>query len=202
MTSSVGVPFSRPVKGCAHVFSLFLAFVLPVGLCAQRSDAELPFVARTMGLTLDLPSLDGLRYDTLATGEGYGRQHLRWTGDRGRFELRYSFEPDSLGQAMPHVLAGLRLAQLMHHEEDGLEDYVGRWRGGREDLDRLGADWVYFFDFRPTGQVGEWQRAYLAAYYREGVGSVYALLLYNDPAYLHSDWVYVLPFAKAPEEER
>lgn len=160
----------------------------------QRSLAELPALASEMQLDLVLRSLDDLEFDSTG-GLGHQPYHLAWRHRRGHFELRYELLPENRTTTLaPHVLAG---ARATHNAANAAEDFIGRFRGGTEDLQRLGATWAYFWDYTPQPSIGAWRRCYQASYYRPGRGLVTAWLLYNDPKYLHSDWVYVLPFREA-----
>lgn len=178
--------------------SIALALALAAGAAlAQRSNAELPRVARA--LTLALPSLDGIRFDTAGTeGDAYEAYDLSWA--HRRFELRARIVPPGTPDALaPAIGAG---ATATHCASNGgvdeREDFVVRWRGGREDLDRLNAEWAYFFDYAPKPAFSGRRRCYQASYYREDAGLVHVWLLYDDPGLLHSDWAYVLPFAPPP----
>ena len=76
------------------------------------------------------------------------------------------------------------------------ERAVMRWRAGTDDLERLGAEWAYFWDFAPKPSVSPRRRCYRVSYYAAGRGLVHVSLFYDDPDLLHSDWVYVLPFRR------
>jgi len=158
---------------------------------AQRSRAELPAVVKLVGLDLALPVLEGLHFDPTG-GSGHQPYDFGWQHQRGKFSLLYEVIPQR-GDTMlaPHARAGVR---VVHNARNSEGDFIGRFRGGSEDLRRLGADWAYFWDYAPKAALGEWRRCYQASYYRAGQGMVNAFLLYNDEEYLHSDWVYVLPF--------
>ena len=180
-------------RGTALAASLYL---LPLAAPAQESTAELPAVAR--GLTLALPSLDRLRFDTSGAGdEPYQDYQLAWR--HPDFELRALVLPPGAPAALaPAVNAGATATHCASNVEgEGLAHYVMRWRAGTEDLARLNAEWAYFFDYTPKADFGQRRRCYQVSYYREDAGLVHAWLLYDDPAYRHSAWAYALPFADA-----
>ena len=163
---------------------------------AQRSRAELPPVVTAMGLDLALPVLEGLRFELApAARDAFQAYDFRWRNTRGAFELRVELLPERGDTTLaPHVRAG---ARVLHNARNDEGDFVGRFRGGTDDLERLGAEWAYFWDYAPKSELGAWRRCYQASYYRAGRGLVTMWLLYDDPDYLHSDWVYVLPFVEA-----
>ena len=177
--------------------SLAVALALPLAgrLRAQVSEADLPRAARA--LTLALPSLERLRFDTSGAGAGaYQAYDLAWR--HPDFALRVRVLPiGDPAAAAPSVSVGATATHCARNDDGGDDaaDYVGRWRAGTEDLARLNAEWAYFFDYAPKTAFSHRRRCYQASYYREDAGLVHAWLLYDDPDYLHSDWAYALPFA-------
>ncbi len=181
----------------AHVLAVVLCLctVFLLGpsaeVLAQASVAELPALARKMGLTFALPRLDELRFDTLSTSD-FQPYDFSWSHRGGKFVLRYQVLPHGSAEALnPAIAAAARVVHCAKNEE---ENFIGRFRGGSDDLARLGAEWAYFWDYAPKSQLGHWRRCYQASYFVEGKGLVHAWLLYNDEELFHSEWVYVVPF--------
>ncbi len=176
--------------------TLIVLLFCSVGCCfAQATERELPQRARAMQLGLALPSIDDVRFDTAAVGEGQGAYDMRWRERHGRFELRFRMVPDSaLGRATPNVVSGSLATHLARNTE---EDIVGRFRPGTEDLDRLGADWAYFWDYVPKRDwANGYAHCYQVSYFREGLGLVHGWLLYDATELRESPWVYALPFSE------
>ena len=161
---------------------------------AQAAAADLPYKARQMALEFALSKIDELAFDTVVLDD-FVPIDLSWSHRRGKFELLYRLIPDSsVHTTRPAITAG---ALAVHCTDNTSEDFVGRWRAGSEDLDRLGAEWAYFWDYAPKQEFSSRRRCYQASYYASGRGLVHAWLLYDDPEFLHSDWVYVLPFSSS-----
>lgn len=165
-------------------------FASSANLPAQSAAVRLPDVAR--GLDPTPPSLERLRFDTSGSpADAY--QGFDFTWRHPDFELRVRVMPP---ETPPGVSAGATAVHCARNDDgDDLAHHVVRWRGGREDLERLNAEWVYFFDYTPKEAFSGRRRCYQASYYRDGAGLVHVWLLYDDPEYLHSDWAYALPFA-------
>ena len=173
------------------LIALIVLYAAAGQVLAQASLSQLPASAKTAELTFSLPDIEALRYDSTYR-DGFQPTDLRWRHRGGDFELLARVIPETADASLaPHVLAG---ATVVHCSSNAEEDYVGRFRGGTEDLRRLNADWAYFWDYAPKPDFSPRRRCYQASYYRPGRGLVHVWLLYDDPAYLHSDWVYVLPF--------
>ena len=185
----------------AYALALATPLALAAPLMAQVSDDALPAAARA--LTLALPSLERLRFDTSGSPPGAHQAYdLAWRHPAFTLRARVSPAGDPAAHA-PAVSAGATATHCARNGDgDEAEDYVGRWRAGAEDLARLNAEWAYFFDYAPKPAFSRRRRCYQASYYREGVGLVHAWLLYDDPEYLHSEWAYALPFAADAGEGR
>ena len=183
-----------PLLAAALAFGLGLS-AKPV--LAQASLRELPAAARAAGLTFALPRIDELRFDTAGSGaNAHVAYDLAWRHRRGAFELLARVVPAGSPSALhPGVSTGALVTHCQRNDPDESEAFVARWRAGTEDLARLGAEWAVFHAYAPKPSFSQRRRCYQASYYRAGRGLVHVWLLYDDPALLHSDWVYVLPFA-------
>ena len=170
-------------------------------LQAQTSLAELPRIARKMQLSLAIPTLDGLSFDTTLALRLRQPTHLRWQ-QRGHdgFEVYAQLLPEGARPLMPHVLSGAALTDCARNSDDEA-DFIARYRAGDEDLERLGADWAAMWAFRPKPEFSGREHALQVSYYREGRGLVNLWLLSDDRELMNGTWPYLLPFAAAEAEE-
>ena len=184
----------RPLRRWRLVAVVAGCFALSGALTAQVAVVALPAEAGVLEATP--PGLERLRLDTSGSAPG-AHQAYDFAWRHPRFELRCRVLP---ADTPPGVSAGATAVHCARNDDgEELAHHMVRWRGGREDLERLRADWVYFFDYTPKAAFGERRRCYQTSYYREGVGLVHTWLLYDDAEFLHSDWAYALPFADALE---
>ena len=172
------------------VFALLFCLSTSKGI-TQTSLLDLPRKARDMGLTFLLPRIDKLTFDTTQRGE-FQSVDFSWRHTRGDFELRYRLFPDGLPETINPAVSSAAL--VVHCARNSAEDFVGRFRGGDDDLKRLGAEWVYFWDYAPKPSFSHYRRCYQASFYLSGRGLVHAWLLYNDADLMHSNWVYSVSF--------
>lgn len=166
-------------------------------LQAQASLKELPAKAREMGLTFMLPRIDELVFDSSATGD-FQPVDFSWRHRKGKYELRYRLFPEGATETIRPEIASAAL--VVHCARNAEDDFIGRFRGGTDDMKRLGADWVYFWDYAPKSIFSGYQRCYQASFYLEGRGLVVAWLLYNDAELMGSDWIYSVSFDILVEE--
>ena len=170
-------------------------------LVAQTSVAELPHVARAMGLTLAVPSLEGLRFDTARVSLNRTDLHMRWRhpGERVEVYVELRPEPDRGPGLFPHVLAGAAVTNAAVNggggDDPGVE-FIARYTAGDEDLERLGADWACFYAFTPKPEFSARRYGYQASYYRAGAGLVQLWVLADRRESIRGDWAYVLPFVQ------
>lgn len=169
---------------------------------AQTSNAELPALARRMDLSLALPTLDELTFDTTEAKRLRQPTHLRWR-HRGAeaFEIYVQLLPERAARPlMPHVLSGAALTDCARNSEQAA-DFIARYRAGDEELERLGADWASIWAFRPKPEFSGREHALQVSYYREGSGVVNLWLLSDDRELMNGAWPYLLPFAAGEEVE-
>ena len=159
-------------------------------LPGQVSLREMPLKARQAGLTFALPDIEGTRYDTSEWGAARSYDML-WRDRRGEFEVRAKVEPYSASMN-PAVLSGILAT---NYQDNTGEDFVAVYSGGSEELDRLRADWLYFWDYAPKEEFSTRKRCHQASYYRRDAGLVHLWMCYDDSELIHSNWMYILPFA-------
>ena len=184
----------------SHVSRVALVGVLlfcasaPAAL-AQASAAELPARAREMGLTLALPSLDDLRFDTTQRRVHRSDFDLRWRHRSPKFEIYATLVPEVAGgpPTFPNVLGGAAVTNVAVNAPEE-EHFVALYRAGDDDLARLGADWAAFWAFTPQPQLSSRDYGYQATYYKEGRGLVHLYVFADDREVVNGDWAYVLPF--------
>lgn len=164
---------------------------------AQESDAELPRRAREMGLTLALPSLERLRFDTGLHSRNRQRVDMKWLGRARRgFEIYVSLVPEDGRPLFPNVLGGAAATNAARNSGEE-EDFVALYRAGDEDLRRLNADWAAFWAFTPKVELSPRRYGYQVTYYKQGRGLVHVWVLADERDVVRGDWAYVLPFAVA-----
>lgn len=98
---------------------------------------------------------------------------------REKLEIRYHLVPEAeMGPmaGMPHVFTARLVANAGSNDDDAFTS-VHRFLG--EDFKTFGADWAKLYTFRPKLSLSDHQNAQLVALYREGVGMLYALLLFD-----------------------
>lgn len=162
---------------------------------AQESAAELPARARDMGLTLALPSLEKLRFDTSLHSRNRQRVDMGWLGRAHRnFEIYVSLVPEDGSPLFPNILGGAAATNAARNSDEE-EDFMALYRAGDEDLRRLNADWAAFWAFTPKEELSRRRYGYQATYYKQGRGLVHVWVLADDREVVNGDWAYVLPFA-------
>ncbi len=166
---------------------------------AQAAVAELPLLARQMGLSFAIPDLEGLRMDTLPRKRLRQPTQLSWqhTGAQ-EFEIYVQLLPETTRPLLPHVLSGVALTDCARNSE-AEEDFIARYQAGEDDLERLGADWAAIWAFRPKPAFSGRAHALQVSYYREGIGLVNLWLLADERELLNGAWAYVLPFVEGVE---
>lgn len=163
---------------------------------AQASDAELPFMARQMGLGLAVPSLENLRFDTTRVSFNRCDLRMRWFNRREGFEVYAQLvpEPDNGSGLYPHILGGTAIVNAaLNSPED--QHFIARYRAGDDDLARLNADWATFWAFTPKPEFSGRKYGYQATYHKEGQGVVHVWVLADKREVVNGEWAYVLPFA-------
>ena len=166
-----------------------------MAVLAQASPSELPVRARDMGLTLALPSLDGLRFDTVARRVHRCDFDLLWRHRGPRFEIYATLVPEAPDgpPLFPNILGGAAVTNVAVNAPEE-EHFVARYRAGDEDLRRLGADWAAFWAFTPQPGLSDRDYGYQATYYKEGRGLVHLYVFADDRELVDGAWAYVLPF--------
>ena len=178
--------------------ALLTVFVLNVGqVLAQASMQELPRVAREMNLSLALPSLDGLAFDTTRVSLNRSDLRMRWRHRRRGFEVYAQLVPEPADGAglYPHILGGAAVVNAaLNSPED--QHFIARYRAGDDDLARLHADWAAFWAFTPKPEFSGRKYGYQATYHKEGRGVVHVWVLADNREIVNGDWAYVLPFVQ------
>ena len=175
---------------------LFCGSVTEVG--AQVSDAELPLRARALGLTLALPTLERLRFDTGVHSRNRTRVDMKWLGrGREKFEIYVALVPEEGRPLFPNVLGGTAATNAASTSDEE-EHFVALYTAGDEDLRRLNADWAAFWAFTPKPELSPRKYGYQVTYYKAGRGLVHLWVLADERAVVTGDWAYVLPFAVTP----
>ena len=183
-----------------HPLRVFLVGALlfcgsATAVLAQVSAAELPARARAMGLTLALPSLEDLRFDTTVRRLHRSDFHLHWRHRGPGFEIYATLVPEAAGASpmFPNVLGGAAVTNVAVNAPEE-EHFVALYRAGDDDLERLNADWAAFWAFTPQPELSGRDYGYQATYYKEGRGLVHLYVFADDRAVVNGDWAYVLPF--------
>jgi hypothetical protein len=116
-----------------------------------------------------------------ATENDYLEDHVRIYSKEEKLEIRMHFRAEAPNDpyfGMPHLRAGHLAMNLGSNDEDAVTSIHSF---GEEEMMVLNADWARLFTFRPKRSYSERSQAQLVAFYREGTGMVYLVLLFDRP---------------------
>lgn len=171
------------------------------GLRAQQLlPQEFTSRASVMSVELDSTLSRGFRVQKQDPNP-YLDDHLTLYSKAEKLEIRFHLRPARAGDRMgdlPHLRAHTAAMNLGSNDEDAITTVHSF---DEEELSALNADWMRMYTFRPKKSYSSRAHAQLVAIYREGYGTAYTILLFDDTPPTIEDRQLALGFTTSPDRQ-